>query len=480
MLRNHYEASLYIAYKKSEEQAFNERLDEARDKISKLATLLSLERTPVPDNFKNLPAEERAKILNAAKYKKYDVLAQLRQEAYFLELERKLAAGERLLAAEYLYFAMTTGQVDQVDPEVLLEAQKHFNNSSFSENISILYRYRKWQTVTDQKEKGQQFKALKHLLSERPMRDNSLQHLILNLHGANLQEADLRELNFDNTDFGEANFSKALVMNTKFHCSNLDRANFTEAESKQNIHPHHVGAPSFKSARARHAIFDGLKANNLDWGFGDFTGSSFKRVEITQARCDHAVFDDTDFSEGYIQFASDGSASNKCSFKRANFVTGRLHRADYRLINCDQTKFITDGAFVNSEILKDEIDRIERTGIGAIKEVKGSAAYQESQITSFQNIIATHVTEGISATSQTAEAKRDLVNIALERNFFQPDSQYKPAINSAYRSTLGLCSFFTDEYQHHEFFTTPAIHILQVARNRHNKDVVQHKEFKRM
>src|SRR3990167_2216226 len=191
MLRDNRESGLFIRYEKSEEEAYHVREALVRDKMINLPMLLSLESATTPDNFKDLSSEERSKIFVATKLKKYDELERLRQDNYFLELKRKFAAGEKLLPAEYLYFAMTTDNVDQINPDVLLQTQAHFNHSNFNENVSILYHYRKWRTVIDQKEKSHHYKALKLLLDERP-NDNGFPHLILNLHGANFQGADLQ------------------------------------------------------------------------------------------------------------------------------------------------------------------------------------------------------------------------------------------------------------------------------------------------
>lgn len=293
--------------------------------------------------------------------KGFETLETCRTSDYFRELKNKIEKKEKLVLSEYLYYALTTDDVNTVSIELLEAATKRKDYHGFKNNLQVLLTARKWQEAKDPDEKNALNIKLRKDLMQRGYHHREGYprcEYYLNLHGINLEGADLNFVSLDFTDLGNANLSGCNLGYAHIMYANLNQANFS------NAHAHSPGqsfSESFTKIEytiAMNANFNGFKADNISLKNSDFTGSNMTNAEIAigiSFENDATItFDFVDFSGSYVHFVKQHKIEkhtfvNMCF---ANLTDCKIGNADYSRINCAGALMLPLTAFTDPEQFK--------------------------------------------------------------------------------------------------------------------------------
>jgi hypothetical protein len=392
----------------------------------------------------------------------FTYLSEFRKSEYYLGLQERLNKNQKLTPQEYTIYAMTTANVNALDPDALRKMTDYLHVDNFDANLKVLIAVRDWQNAVDPAIKTELNKALRYALIQRGSVRNHVE-MFLNLHGANLQGADLNDIGLDYTDLRHANLSYANVYGVGMHYSNLDNANLSYGACVSEWSGAHTG-PSIKCSSARNACFDNIDANNLDWGKSDFTGASFKFAKIGPGHFTDAIFDGADFTGGELNF-SRTYTSNFCSLKGTNLAYANIVGADYsRLDLTGATLFIAE-TFTNTDDLNRGLLKANKKLLNPIREADSSEWYKESEIKARQNVIAHNVVFHLGKSSLSDTEKLAMLDSALNHPIFQPEKTLHQLANWAGRSLYAVQSTLFGSTPHHEVYATEAIKILEEERD---------------
>src|SRR3990167_4468174 len=70
---------------------------------------------------------------------------QVRKSEYFLSLQARFERNEKLSPGEYTYFALTTDDVNKLNPQALREMREFYHYQNFDANLDVLIAARDWQ-----------------------------------------------------------------------------------------------------------------------------------------------------------------------------------------------------------------------------------------------------------------------------------------------------------------------------------------------
>jgi uncharacterized protein YjbI with pentapeptide repeats len=133
----------------------------------------------------------------------------------------------------------------------------------------------------------------------------------LELAGADLSDADFREVDFSGLN----------LEHTLFHRSLLSGARFTDCR---------LGYAEFASAVADSADFDTADAAHLQANNADFRGANWAHAKLESALLDGADFEGANLNHANLQEAScRGTSFNSCAFNESNLVRAMCDGASF-------------------------------------------------------------------------------------------------------------------------------------------------------
>lgn len=402
-----------------------------------------------------------------ANKKYFSFLDKVRNSAYFLSLKNKLERDIKLSPGEYMYFALTTDNVNQLHPQALREMTKSFVVVNFTANIDVLIAALEWQHADGNDEFIARNEELKDALNARGSVRNHCE-MFLNLHGINVAGADLSMTNLDYVDLGHAELSHANLYDTGFHFSNLNHADLSYPDCvRPDLKGRMENGPTIKHCSARHAQFDGMDAPNIDWQDSDFTSSTFENANIGPGCFTNAIFNDTDFKNGKLDFARN-YMTNHCSLKGADFSTGKIIGADYSKLDLIDSKIFKDDVFANSESLQQALDALNHDLLDPIRNTQANEEYVESEITARKIVVADSLVDQIRQCEHLSHTeKAELLDIALDHNIVQPEKLLMRMANTVDRSMYNVGATFFNQLPHHAGYATAAMQKLEAARDQY-------------
>ncbi|HTM64370.1 MAG TPA: pentapeptide repeat-containing protein [Gammaproteobacteria bacterium] len=380
-----------------------------------------------------------------------DALANLRkhrQSEYFRILKERIGRNEKLALSEYMYYALTTNDVNKLQIELLEALKIHREHHGFLANLKILIVLRKWQTEKDENKKLTLNNKLRRKLNARGYASGyGKVHCsnILNLNGANLRGADLHTSSLDYTDLENADLSNCIIQNTHLSHSCLNRSNFSNSRSYNKSKQFYETCLNMNNSEAVEANFSGFIASELSAINTDFTGSSFCNANIclyplrdTDTNKD-TKFDYADFSNAKIKFNHDPVAVSY-SIQHAVMHLVTLSGTNYSNIDFTNSQFLRFTAFYSCVTVKNELDSIyNNIFIPAIKEFD-KISYQvpnDKRIEIAQQVIASALIYQINYQRLHKNEKVELLNLALQHKIFTIQQRTE----SYYASTM---RFFYD------------------------------------
>lgn len=355
--------------------------------------------------------------------KGFETLETCRTSAYFFGLKNKIEKKEKLVLSEYLYYALTTDDVNTVSIELLEAATKLEDYHGFQNNLQVLLTARKWQEAKDPEEKTALNIKLRKDLTHRGFhhREGSPRcEYYLNLHGINLAGAELNFVSLDFTDLGDANLSSCNLGYSHIMYSNLNHANLS------NAHAHSPGQSLTESlTKIEHTIamdanFDGFKSDNISLKNSDFTGSTFTNADISIGIShDHdatVTFDFVDFNGSNVHFVSQREIEKHIftNLRFANLTNCRIGNADYNRIDCAGAIMLPLTAFSDHQQFKLALEQAMQrfTQSSTIDEI--SQKVKDARLLSMKQCIATILLAQLDELALNTSEKIDLINIALQ------------------------------------------------------------------
>jgi uncharacterized protein YjbI with pentapeptide repeats len=427
----------------------------------------TLLRHLTPDEHARAQALIEASIVDQedAHKKYFSFLNKVRNSAYFLSLKNKFERDIKLSPGEYMYFALTTDDVNQLHPQALREMTNSYAVNKFTANIHVLIAALEWQQADGKDEFIACNEELKDALNARGSVRSHCE-MFLNLHGMNVAGADLCMTNLDYVDLGNAELSHANLYDTGFHFSNLDHADLSYPDCvRPDLKGRMEKGPTIKHCSARHAQFNGMDAPNIDWQDSDFTSSTFENANIGPGCFTNAIFNDTDFKNGKLDFARN-YMTNHCSLKGADFSTGKIIGADYSKLDLIDTKIFKDDVFANSESLQQALDALNHDLLDPIRNTQANEEYIETEITARKIVVADSLIDQIAQLNEVSNAeKAGLLDLALDHNVVQPEKLVFRMANTVDRSMYNVGATFFNQLPHHAGYTTAAMQKLEAARD---------------
>ena len=401
-------------------------------------------------------------------HKKYfSFLNKVRNSAYFLSLKNKFERYIKLSPGEYMYFALTTDDVNQLHPQALHEIMKSYAVKEFTANIHVLIAALEWQQANGKDEFTLRNAELKDALYTRVYVVNGCEKF-LNLHAMNFAGADLSMTNLDYIDLGHADLSHTNLYDTGFHFSNLDDAYLNSPDCvRPDLKGRNEKGPTIKHCSARNAHFDGMDAPNVDWQDSDFTSSTFENTNIGPGCFTNAIFNDANFKNGKLVFARNYMTSH-CSLKNADFSAGKIIDADYSKLDLIGTKIFKDDAFDSHANLQQALDAINHDLLDPIRNTQANEEYIESEITARKILVADSLVDQIRQCENLSNTeKAELLDFALDHNIVQPEKLLFRMANSVDRSMYNVGATFFNQLPHHAGYATAAMQKLEAARDQY-------------
>lgn len=386
-------------------------------------------------------------------------LNDVRKSAYYRSLKDKFVLNEKLLPGEYIYFALTTDNVNLLNPEALRVITDYYEVPEFTANINILTALRDWQNADNQKTKAVYNALLCDLLNQRAESDSVT---FLNLRHAMLSGAELSLTKLNYTDLGAADLSHCHMNNTRFICSNLDGADMSHATS-QSADKKNKGF-DIKSSLARNACFDAVNAQNIDWGMSDFTGSSFRGAVVGYGTFAGTKFNRANFKGASLRISRNNQG--QFSLREANLIDCKLVGQDYTKIDLTGATIFADATFSSVRNLVDQLDDINDGTLEKIKERESSEKFKSEQTNALQQVVAKNIIRHLDKSDLGVDEQVEMYNAAIEHDLFQPNSFFARLANNADRSIFSLGNtIFGDAEQYSTAYATKALELLERARD---------------
>lgn len=401
-------------------------------------------------------------------HKKYfSHLNKVRNSEYFLALKSKFKDGIKLSPGEYMYFAFTTDDVNQLNPQALRQMTNSYTIDNADANIDVLIAALEWQQSCGKVNANERNQALQNALEKRGSVRSHCE-MFLNLHGIDLTGADLGMTDLDYVDLGNAELASTNLYNTNFHFSNLDESKVIYPDCvRSDLEGRMEKGPNIKHCSARNAYFDGMDAPNVDWQGSDFTSSNFENATIGPGCFTNAIFDDTVFNNGNLVFARN-YMTNHCSLKGANFSTGNIFDADFSKLDLIGTKFFKHDALTSTAALQQALDSLNQNLLDPIRNTEATQEYIETEITARKIAVADSLIEQIAQLRGMSNAeKAALLDLALDHNMVQPEKLVFRMANTVDRSMYNVGATFFNQLPHRPSYATAAMQKLEAARDQY-------------
>lgn len=352
----------------------------------------------------------------------FETLNLCRASEYFRELKAKLDRNEKLVLSEYLYYALTTDDVNTVSIELLEAVTKRKDLHGFENNLQALLAARKWQEATDPDEKTELAIRLRKALVQRGYHERQGYNRCeyhLNLHGMNLAGADLSFGSLDFTDLENANLSGCNLTHLHIMYSNLNHANCSNAYSHSPGNPYTEANTKIEHTTAMDANFEGFKADNISFKYSDFTGSKFTNADIMISipydRDAAIIFTFADFNGANIRFAKQHEDEKNifADMRFCNLINCTMHNADSNRIDMIGAIMFTPAAFGDHPQFKQELEQVIKQLVLPITTDEISQKEKDVRLFSMKQCIASVLLDNLEALSLAANDKIDLINIAL-------------------------------------------------------------------
>lgn len=294
-------------------------------------------------------------------------LKKQRESEFFQTVKQAVLNGQKISAAEYYYFALTTDNIKLVDLDLLDSACERFDfaysradggrdgrqrfEMGADDAFAVLKAALGYQRAESDEAKQEYVLALNDAIQTRKRHFGNLPSFFVNLAGMDVAGADLtkssRKRGSSLPTLGLADLHKANFQHCKMHSvsmtgCNVSEANFADVVSYNGNSNH---GPCIKNSIARNANFDRFQGSHLMWRGTDCTGSSFKDATLGSVGFDRTVFDKCDFSGALINFRE--YQTREASFKNANLGGAKLVGVD-----CLHNDF-AGARFIKPEAMKD-------------------------------------------------------------------------------------------------------------------------------
>lgn len=440
--------------------------DEARTKEAESQLRLLAEIT----HISNLPEShdiDHSKIEKRNKY--YAEMVKFRLSPYFLQIKARFGQHQKLVPAEMYFYAMATDDVSKLQVEVLREVSYYYHDFAFESNFNVLLCALQWQNETTDAAKLSLCIELRKRFIERVSRfahKNDIVHW-LNLRGINLTGADLTAAQLHYIDFEVSNLSASKLGGAQFECCILDGANLSNS-SCYSDESDSVCGPSIGRSSARGTCFDRMSAFNDDswsmihWDHSDFTGASFRDATIGPVSFCKSVLDHADIENGVVMFGR--GIDDDCSMHQASLIGAVLHGTDFKFLE-PSTKFLSDDVLLSTDVLSDELTQLS-VRFSQKSEKYMSDPRKVEQLAALSIKLANSLVYQLDKSNLSDDEKIELLNYAIQQSIFQPEGVSKWMANTASRYYQAASSMFSSSgNQHHEYHTTPAIEILEGARD---------------
>lgn len=352
-----------------------------------------------------------------------DTLNACRTSDYYLDIKNKLERNQKLVLSEYLYYALTTDNVNNINIEMLEAATKRKDAHGFEDNLQVLLAARKWQNATDPNEKKALNINLHKAFTQRGYLDRPGYRrceYFLNLHGIDLSGADLTFAGLDYADLANANLSGCDIGHAHIRYSNINHANFKHAFANSPGNIYTESATRIEYTSALDALFDDFKADNISLKNSDFTGSSFTNsdlgIGISYDNDTSVLLDFVNFSGAKIHFTKqrEDAKSVYVYMRFTNMTNCMMHNADCSRINLCGALLFPKDVLIDHDKFKLALTEVGKRLVEPITTEEHSPKEIERRIFCMKQSIAGVLVDQIDDLSQTMGDTSTLLKIALE------------------------------------------------------------------